>query len=74
MSAFSHEPHRIVFYLYELSAEMHSFQHEGKLKKELKVLSTDKGIAVARLSLVSAIQNVIRTGLDILGVSPLTKM
>ena len=31
LSSVSHEPHRIVFYLYELAAEMHSFQHEESL-------------------------------------------
>ena len=66
--------HRIVFYLYDLAAEMHSFQHEGKLNTELRVLSEDKRTAIARLLLITAIQNVIRMGLGILGVSPLTKM
>ena len=74
LSGLSHEPHRIVFYLYELAADMHSFQHEGKLNSELRVLSEDKLTALARLSLITAVQNVIRMGLGILGVSPLTKM
>ena len=38
------------------------------------VLSENKKLAMARLSLVIATQNVIRCGLEILGVSPLTKM
>ena len=70
----SHEPHRIVFYLSELAHEMHSFQHEGKLNRDLRVLTNDKNTTIARLSLIIAIQNVIRIGLGILGVSPLTKM
>ncbi len=74
LAGLSHEPHRIVFYLCELAADMHSFQHEGKLRSEFRVLSQDEDITLARLSLVMAIQNVIRAGFGILGVSPLTKM
>ena len=69
-----HEPHRIVFYLYELAAEMHSFQHEGKIDSSLRVLSEERSMMIARLILISAVRNVIRAGLTILGVSPLTKM
>ena len=70
----SHEPHRIVFYLCELAADMHSFQHEGKIKSELRVLNDDQDLSAARLSLIKAIQTVISLGLGILGVSPLTTM
>jgi arginyl-tRNA synthetase len=74
LSSASHEPHRIVFYLYELAADMHSFQHEGKLNSSLRVLSDERNKMIARLILVTVVQNVIRAGLTILGVSPLTKM
>ena len=53
---------------------MHSFQHEGKLNRDLRVLTNDNNTTIARLSLIIAIRNVIRIGLGILGVSPLTKM
>ena len=74
LSSASHEPHRIVFYLYELAADMHSFQHEGKLNSSLRVLSDERNKMIARLILVTVVRNVICTGLTILGVSPLTKM
>ena len=74
LSSVSHEPHRIVFYLYELAADMHSFQHEGKLNSSLRVLSDERNKMIARLILVTVVRNVIRAGLTILGVSPLTKM
>ena len=74
LSSTSHEPHRIVFYLYELAADMHSFQHEGKLNSSLRVLSDERNKMIARLILVTVVRNVIRAGLTILGVSPLTKM
>jgi arginyl-tRNA synthetase len=74
LSSVSHEPHRIVFYLYELAAEMHSFQHEGKIDSSLRVLTGDRELMISRLVLITAVRNVIRTGLTILGVSPLTKM
>lgn len=74
LSGVSHEPHRIVFYLYELAADMHSFQHAGKIDSDLRVLNENISTTQARLALVTAVQNVIRIGLNILGVSPLTKM
>jgi arginyl-tRNA synthetase len=74
LSSASHEPHRIVFYLYELAADMHSFQHEGKLDSSLRVLSDERSKMIARLILVTVVRNVICAGLTILGVSPLTKM
>ena len=74
LSALSHEPHRIVFYLYELAGEIHSFQHEGKLNVNLRVLSEDRDQMVARLVLITVARMVIRSGLEILGVSPLTNM
>ena len=74
LSALSHEPHRVVFYLCELAGDMHSYQHEGKLNANLRVLTEDKIVMIARLALITAVQNVIRIGLGILGVSPLTKM
>ena len=74
LSSLSHEPHRVVFYLYELAAEMHSFQHEGKLNSDLRVLTEERRKMIARLILITVVRNIIRTGLTILGVSPLTKM
>ena len=74
VSGLSHEPHRIVFYLYELAAEIHSYQHEGKLNADLKVISQDANMMLARLVLIRTAQSVISVGLNILGVSPLTKM
>ena len=74
LSSLSHEPHRIVFYLYELSADMHSFQHEGKINNSLRVLTEDRTKMIARLVLITAVRDVICTGLTLLGVSPLTKM
>ena len=74
LSALSHEPHRIVFYLSELAADMHSFQHEGKINNSYKVIVNDRPTSIARVALISAVQNVIRLGFGILGVSPLTKM
>ena len=73
-AAYSHEPHRIVFYLYDLASDIHSHQHEGKLDEELRVLSSDQTIMRARVVLIEVCQQIINTGLNILGVTPLTKM
>ena len=74
IAGISHEPHRLVSYLYELASEIHGYQHEGKLNNELKVLCDDDEILMARLVLIFVAKAVIGTGLRIVGVSPLTKM
>lgn len=57
------EPHRITFYLMELSELFHSYYHDNK------VLTEDSRIKKARLYLVEAVRIVIANGLTILGVS-----
>ena len=57
------EPHRITFYLMELSELFHSYYHDNK------VLTEDSRLKKARLYLVEAVRIVIANGLTILGVS-----
>ncbi|MEE2774386.1 MAG: arginine--tRNA ligase [Pseudomonadota bacterium] len=73
-AAHSQEPHRIVFFLYDLASDIHSYQHEGKLNEELRVLASDLTLMRARLVLIKVCRQIICSGLNILGVTPLTKM
>jgi arginyl-tRNA synthetase len=57
------EPHRITYFLMELSAAFHAFYNA------IRVLSDDPEITSARLYLIRAVQQVIRNGLTLLGVS-----
>jgi arginyl-tRNA synthetase len=57
------EPHRVVFYLIELASEFHRFYNRHR------VLTDDPQRTAARLYLASAVGKVIRSGLQLVGVS-----
>jgi arginyl-tRNA synthetase len=62
-SARSLSPHRITFYLMQLSALFHAYYNKHR------VLTEDNRLTHARLCLVAAVQKLIRNGLAVLGVS-----
>lgn len=61
-------PHVIANYLKELASDLHSYYNEYKF------LIEDEQVKNARLSLISATQQVLKNGLDLLGVSAPNKM
>ena len=61
-------PHLVTFYLRELAAEFHSYYNAEQF------LVDDAGLRRARLALVVAAGQVVRNGLDVLGVSAPEKM
>jgi len=67
-SAREFSPHLIAFYLKELSAEFHSYYNATRF------LVPEAQIRSARLALVTAIRQVLRNGLRLLGVSCPEKM
>ncbi|MDR3419550.1 MAG: arginine--tRNA ligase [Nevskia sp.] len=62
------EPHQVAQYLRELAAAFHGFYNTQQ------VLVEDAGLRNARLALALATQQVLRNGLDLLGVSAPEKM
>ena len=69
-AAYSHEPHRIAFYLYDLASEFHALWNKGKDDPKLRfVLEDNPAITAARRVLVKAVVGVLRNGLSLLGVS-----
>ena len=68
------EPHRIPVYLYELASEFHSYWNMGKDKEELRFLSKDNKLSDEKLVFLKIISNVIKTGMDIVGVDTPEKM
>ena len=62
------EPHRITFYLMNLSSVFHAYYNKHR------VLTDESDLTNARLYLVQAVQKVIRNGLGLLGVSAPEKM
>lgn len=57
------EPHAVANYLRDVAAEFHSFYNAHK------IMEADQEISLARLALATATQQVIASGLRILGVS-----
>jgi len=56
-------PHLIAFYLKDLAADFHSYYNA------LRFLVEDEAVKLARLALITAVAQVIRNGLALLGVS-----
>ena len=68
------EPHRIAVYLYELASDFHSYWNMGKDNEELRFINKDKKILDNKLVFLKAISNVIKSGMDIVGVNTPEKM
>jgi arginyl-tRNA synthetase len=74
-AALAHEPHRVAFYLNDLAAEFHGLWNKGKDDKSLRfIINDDVELTVARLALIRAAANVIASGLQVFGVTPLEEM
>jgi arginyl-tRNA synthetase len=74
-AAESAEPHRLSFYLYEVASAFHGFWTRGRDAEELRFIHTsDPELTHARLALVDGVRTIIRSGLDVLGVTPLEEM
>ncbi len=65
----AHEPHRLAFYLYEVASALHGQWARGNDSPHFRFIQTDdEGMTAARLALVAATQQVISSGLGVLGV------
>ncbi|MDC1181636.1 arginine--tRNA ligase, partial [Candidatus Pelagibacter sp.] len=62
------EPHRVPVYLYELAAEFHSYWNLGKQYPEKRFINDQKNISKDKLIFLKAISNVIKSGMNIVGV------
>ena len=68
-AALTHEPHRVAFYLIDLAALFHGLWNAGRDNSALRfILESDAGLTRARLNLVAATAQVIKTGLNLLSV------
>ena len=67
-AALSHEPHKLAFYLYDLASSFHGHWNKGKDQPELRFVNDkNRQLSVARLGLVNAVANVLKSGLTLLG-------
>ena len=75
LAAKNHEPHRICYYLIELSSMFHSLWNKGKDNFNVKfIVEKDIKLTNARLLLVKAVALTIRKGLSILKIKPIFEM
>ena len=75
-AAEAREPHRIAFFLYDLAGDFHALQNrrqeDGTI---LYFIQPDRPVETrARLALVTAVATVIRSGLAVMGVTPVEEM
>ncbi|MFO0154794.1 MAG: arginine--tRNA ligase [Alphaproteobacteria bacterium] len=74
-AALAREPHRVAFFLHDLAADFHVLWNRGRDDSTLRFIREDEPAATAaRLALVAATASVIRSGLGVMGVTPVEEM
>ena len=74
-AALAHEPHRIAFYLRDLSASFHALWTEGNKNSQLRfILDGDRELTLARMALVSSCAITLSVGLRLIGVTPVEEL
>ena len=68
------EPHRIPVYLYDLASLFHSYWNLGKSDPKKRFINEQKKISNDKLVFLKVISNVIKNGMNIVGVSTPEKM
>jgi len=69
-AAAAHEPHRVAFYLHELSSVFHAHWNRGKDQPQLRFVNAmERDLTSARVALVLSLTTVLASGLKLLGVS-----
>ncbi len=68
------EPHRIPVYLYDLASEFHSYWNLGKQNPEKRFINDQKTVSPDKLIFLKAISNVVKSGMNIVGVDTPDKM
>ena len=61
-------PHILAEYLYKLAGDANSFYHS------LPVLNAERGVKESRLALIKAVSEVLKTGLNLLGIETVEQM
>jgi arginyl-tRNA synthetase len=74
IAARGNEPHRVAFYLYELSSDLHGLWNRGNDEPSLRFVQDEKATTQAKIALARAVGVVISSGLAILGVTPVEEM
>jgi arginyl-tRNA synthetase len=74
-AAMTHEPHRIAFYLYDLASDFHALWNRGNDDPSRRfLLENNPQLSRARLELALGIAQIIKSGLDLMGVAATEEM
>ena len=74
-AAQAHEPHRIAFFAHDLAAVFHSLWTRGKESPQLRFMVEGRwDLTEARLALISAMAQILRSCLNLLGVEAISEM
>jgi arginyl-tRNA synthetase len=74
-AALAREPHRIAFFLYDLAGDFHMLWNRGREDAALRFIQSERPVeTAAKLALVAATASVIRSGLSVMGVTPVEEM
>ena len=74
-AALAREPHRIAFFLYDLAGDFHMLWNRGREDTALRFIQSERPVeTAAKLALVAATASVIRSGLAVMGVTPVEEM
>jgi arginyl-tRNA synthetase len=70
----SFEAHRLTYFLNDLASRFHRYFNLGNKISENRIVTENRDLSQARLALVGAVRIIIKTGLNLLGVSAPEKM
>lgn len=74
-AALAQEPHRVVFYLYDLASAFHGHWAKGNQNVDLRFINDKtRESSIARLGLVHAVASVLKSGLAIAGTDAPVEM
>ena len=68
------EPHRVPVYLYELASDFHSYWNLGKDNEDKRFIDKNNKVSDEKIVLLKTVSNVIKSGMDIIGVDTPEKM
>ncbi len=68
------EPHRIPVYLYELATLFHAYWNLGKDNVDHRFIKNDKAASQTKLIILKCVAYVIKSGMNLIGVSTPNKM
>ncbi len=68
------EPHRLPTYLYELASDFHSYWNKGKEDNNKRFIDKNNKISNDKIVFLKSISNVIKSGMNIIGVDTPERM